>query len=405
MKCLIPNVENWQGHFEELVKLPFLGLFNETASDFLADLSKQILTNKKMRQYPELIATGFWLRQGHIHELQQDFNNRFGGRLILPRGVVFHIAPSNVDSIFLYSWVLSLLAGNSNIIRLSTRQDEQLGILLGLIEKTLAKEEYLELRRRNMIVSYPHDEQVTKLFSNKCHVRVIWGGDATIQAIRAIPLKPIATELVFADRFSSVVLSAQHVLRASDEDFEQLLHHFYNDAFWFQQMACSSPRMIAWIGETEQITKAEARFWQGLQKKLEQEKHSISAALHMTRLSTAFYYGAQAESTAVSIADNTSSLRVEMSTLNKNIREVHCGGGIFLEMVFSSLAELAPVFNEKDQTLSYYGFTKKELVEFVMTLQGRGIDRIVPVGQALDFHEIWDGYHLLTYFTREIDLR
>lgn len=405
MKCLVPKIEHWQDHFDELVKQPFFKMFDELAINFLHNLSKQILTNKKMRQYPELMATGFWLRQGHIHELQQDFNNRFGGRLILPRGVVFHIAPSNVDSIFLYSWVLSLLAGNSNIIRLSTRQDEQLGILLGLIEKTLAKEEYLELRRRNMIVSYPHDEQVTKLFSNKCHVRVIWGGDTTIQAIRAIPLKPIATELVFADRFSSVVLSAQHVLRASDEDFEQLLHHFYNDAFWFQQMACSSPRMIAWIGETEQITKAEARFWQGLQKKLEQEKHSISAALHMTRLSTAFYYGSQVETSSISIVDSSSPLRVKMNGLNTNTREVHCGGGVFLEMAFSNLLDMASIFNEKDQTLSYYGFMKEELAELVMQLQGRGIDRLVPVGQALDFHEIWDGYHLLTYFTREIDLR
>ncbi len=405
MKCMIPNVEDWQNHFEELVKLPFLGMFDERAIHFLNALSKQILTNKQMRQYPELMATGFWLRKGHIHKLQEDFSKRLEGGLILPRGVVFHIAPSNVDSIFLYSWVLSLLAGNSNIIRLSTRQDEQLLVLLALIERTLAKEEYSELRLRNMVVSYPHDDHITKLLSSKCHVRVIWGGDATIQAVRAIPLKPIATEIVFADRFSSVVLSAEQVLRASNPDFKQFIHHFYNDAFWFQQMACSSPRMVAWIGEKDEVDQAQTRFWLAVQEKLEQREHSISAALHMTRLSTAYYYGAQAETAAVTVTDSGSPLRIEMKDLNKNIREVHCGGGVFLEMAFASLSELASVFNEKDQTLTYYGFNKDELAELVMKLQGRGIDRIVPVGQALDFHEIWDGYHLLTYFTREIDLR
>ncbi|MED4350946.1 acyl-CoA reductase [Schinkia azotoformans] len=405
MKCLIPNVENWQSHFEVLVKLPFLKMFDDRVIHFLNDLSKQILTNKRMRQYPELMATGFWLRKGHIQKLKGDFRKRLNGGLILPRGVVFHIAPSNVDSIFLYSWVLSLLAGNSNIIRLSTRQDEQLLVLLELIERTLANEEYSELKKRNMVVSYPHDDEITKMFSNQCHVRVIWGGDATIKGVRAIPLKPIATELVFADRFSSVVLSAEQVLRAGDADFEQLIHHFYNDAFWFQQMACSSPRMVTWIGGMEQVDQAQSRLWKAVQEKLEQQKHSISAALHMTRLSTAYYYGAQAETDTVTVADSSSPLRIEMNDLNKNIREVHCGGGIFLEMAFASLAELASIFNEKDQTLTYYGFNKNELAALVMKLQGRGIDRIVPVGQALDFHEIWDGYHLLTYFTREIDLR
>lgn len=405
MRCIIPMEVDWKHHLEELVKSPFLGMFHETTLAFLNELSNQILTNKSMRQYPELMATGFWLRKGHIHKLHEDFSKRFADSLILPRGVVFHIAPSNVDSIFLYSWVLSLLAGNSNIIRISTRQDEQLLVLLELIERTLAKAEYSELRLRNMVVSYPHDDEITKLFSNHCHVRVIWGGDETIQAVRGIPLKPIATELVFADRFSSVILSAEQVLSASNSDFEQLIHHFYNDAFWFQQMACSSPRMVAWIGDTEQVDQAQMHFWLAVQEKLEQQEHSISAALHMTRLSTAYYYGAQAETAAVTVVDSGAALRIKMKDLNKNIREIHCGGGIFLEMAFSSLAELSAVFNEKDQTLTYYGFNKNELAELVMELQGRGIDRIVPVGQALDFHEIWDGYHLLTYFTREIDLR
>lgn len=405
MKCLVPKINDWQAHFEELIKLPSLGMFHETTLAFLNEVSKKILTNKDMRQYPELIATGYWLRKAHIHQIQQDFSDRFKDSLVRPRGIVFHIAPSNVDSIFLYSWVLSLLAGNANIIRLSSKQDEQLAILLDLIETTLAKKEYRELWERTMVVTYPHDDEMTKMFSRECHVRIIWGGDFTIRSIRSIPLRPIATELVFADRFSSVVLSAEQVLQTNENQFDQLIHNFYNDAFWFQQMACSSPRMIAWIGDKKQIDEAQKRFWNGVQRRLDQEDYSISSALNMTRLSTAFYYGAQRETSGVTIVNNGSPLRVNMNELNTNLREIHCGGGIFLEMSFSRINDLTEVFNEKDQTLSYYGFTKKELSEFVLKLKGRGIDRIVPVGQALDFNEIWDGYHFLTYLTREIDLR
>jgi hypothetical protein len=37
-------------------------------------------------------------------------------------------------------------------------------------------------------------------------------------------------------------------------------------------------------------------------------------------------------------------------------------------------------------------------------LQGRGIDRIVPFGDALSFGTLWDGYDLLAELTRTISV-
>jgi hypothetical protein len=50
--------------------------------------------------------------------------------------------------------------------------------------------------------------------------------------------------------------------------------------------------------------------------------------------------------------------------------------------------------------LSHFGFTEAELTDLVRALAGRGIDRVVPVGQVLAFAPIWDGYDLLREFTR-----
>ena len=33
---------------------------------------------------------------------------------------------------------------------------------------------------------------------------------------------------------------------------------------------------------------------------------------------------------------------------------------------------------------------------------GRGIDRLVPVGQALSFHRFWDGYDLIRELVRHV---
>src|SRR5229473_1854189 len=44
-----------------------------------------------------------------------------GGVRRFPRGLVFHVPPANVDTIFVYSWALSALAGNRNVVRISPR--------------------------------------------------------------------------------------------------------------------------------------------------------------------------------------------------------------------------------------------------------------------------------------------
>ena len=43
----------------------------------------------------------------------------------------------------------------------------------------------------------------------------------------------------------------------------------------------------------------------------------------------------------------------------------------------------------------YIEFTREEMQAAAETLCTRGIDRIVPVGQALAFAQVWDGYVLL----------
>ena len=74
------------------------------------------------------------------------------------------------------------------------------------------------------------------------------------------------------------------------------------------------------------------------------------------------------------------------------------------DKVLYKLADLSLFAKAKDQTLTYFGFEKEELKNLVRTLRGKAIDRIVPVGQALDFTTVWDGYDLFGEFTRRINL-
>src|SRR5690554_1687139 len=53
---------------------------------------------------------GFWTRRAALSRLKQDFSRRHPVQtLSRPRGLVFHLPPKNVETVFLYSWVLSFL--------------------------------------------------------------------------------------------------------------------------------------------------------------------------------------------------------------------------------------------------------------------------------------------------------
>ena len=69
-------------------------------------------------------------------------SNKNNNYVLLPLGKTFHIAPSNVDTIFVYSWLISMLMGNINVIRISSRISEQIDCLIGLIDNTLGEKRF-----------------------------------------------------------------------------------------------------------------------------------------------------------------------------------------------------------------------------------------------------------------------
>jgi hypothetical protein len=45
------------------------------------------------------------------------------------------------------------------------------------------------------------------------------------------------------------------------------------------------------------------------------------------------------------------------------------------------------------------------LKDFILKNKLQGIDRVVPVGQALDISFFWDGYDLNRILTRVVDIK
>src|SRR5690606_27107585 len=130
------------------------------------------------------------------------------------------------------------------------------------------------------------------------------------------------------------------------------------------------------------------------------KNYEIAAATQVQKLATGLWLASEQETTKVERRHTHS--RVRLDQLTADFRERHCGGGFFYETVLQHVASIADIVLDKDQTLSYFGYAKNELLEIADHIQTRGIDRIVPIGQALDFQAVWDGQSFLRSFTREI---
>ena len=377
--------------------------FDPISLGFVDAVSSRILSDPSFKRLPELAALAFWMRKANIHHLENEFNEKRGDRHWTGRGIAFHIAPGNVDTVFVYSWFISLLVGNVNIVRVSSHTTEQLEHLITAINEIASRDEFEKIRRRFMVVSYEHDDEITAHLSSLCDVRVIWGGDETVRRIRSIPISPAAVELTFSDKFSFSVIDAEKFIALDRKN--SVVGDFYNDAFFFEQQACSSPRLVVWLGDENSVSEARRVFWDSLQDTVVQKQKQCVPATAVDKLVTGCLVAAKSEG-AVAMESMRSNMinRLWLDSPDDIDRELHGGGGLFYELQISKLEELADIIAVKDQTISVFGVEAERIERFIADQRPRGVSRVVPFGQALNFSAVWDGHDLLRQFCREIDI-
>ena len=107
-------------------------VFDGKTINFLDEISKSILSNKKSLKFPDLVTFAFWCRKSNLNKISGYYKRN---KLVLGRGVILHIAPSNVPMNFCYSLTFGLLSGNSNIVRLPSRNFIQIKIFNQILKK------------------------------------------------------------------------------------------------------------------------------------------------------------------------------------------------------------------------------------------------------------------------------
>lgn len=396
MSEVLSNVDFLVGNSQNVIeasKLKVLKPFDSLVVDFLNSLSKELMTDKQSRVFPDVVTLGFWLRKSSILLLKDRFirnDNSVG------RGVAFHIAPSNVPVNYAYSLFTGLICGNANIVRIPSKDFPQVSVINKAINKVLSEEKYEKLRPYITLVRYERDKKINDYFSSICDVRIIWGGDDTIAELRKSAIAPRAKEITFADRYSLAVIDADAYLR--EGNMERLALDFYNDTYLSDQNACTSPRVVVWLGQ--RVSEARELFWKELFRLVE-SKYRFQTIQGVDKLSQLYISATQYGQVSRENGYNNLLYRVKVDKLSSELMKYRGNSGYFYEYSCHDITELKDLCNDTHcQTICLVG--DDSIVKPLIDLGVKGIDRVVPVGHTMDFDLLWDGYNLVEELTRKI---
>ena len=217
-------------------------------------------------------------------------------------------------------------------------------------------------------------------------------------------MPPQSREIAFPDRYSICALSANKVKYLEMEEIQKLCHDLYNDIYLMDQAACSSPQLIAWVGDVDDVALAKAKIWPQLAE-YAHTKYDLMPIHVMEKFVHACNTAINSCSVQEIIHGESILYRHQMENLRGFPFGLRAFAGVLYEITLSSLDDIKPIVMEGLQTFLYLGFSRKELHDFVVFNQLKGIDRMVPVGQAIDMEVIWDGYDVISSLSRIVDIK
>lgn len=370
--------------------------FSEKILSCLQVLSKRLLNSEYSRAMPQIMALGYWVRPSAIKTLQANLQNAEENSVLAPRGVAFHLPPQNVDTLFAYSWVLSYLVGNCNVVRVGRNPSE---VSRWLIDKIIEVLDEVGEDHRNVFCTYDFNSNCTSDISKLSDLRVIWGGDEKIQTVSRFVTRPDGLTLGFSDRKSMCLINTSVYKKLSVDQKKSIAQDFFNDLFWFDQLGCGSPRLLGWVGESS----PDSEEFYGLLEQVAQEKGYVTdTGIDLQKFAFA---NLQLAHGRASLANRVSAnLMVIDAKAEAKVFDQVMGGGLIYQVQLPTLVDAVQLLRSDLQTITEFGFDQAEKIEFAGLMGLKGGFRIVPIGKALEFNSVWDGVGLLSHFTRKVTI-
>ena len=362
---------------------------------FLSTLSKSILASKEAKAYPDLITFAYFCRDKNIKSIlnkNSELTRRYGW------GTAIHIAPANIPMNFAFSFLFGFLSGNSNIVRLPTKDWPQVKILINFIRDVFGHGAFAHISRSTAFIKTSRDSQWLQAGVANSDALIVWGGDETVSHFRSLPKRPRCVEMYFPNRVSSLIINADLILSLHQEKVNKLMISFFNDTFVVDHNACSSPSSIYWIGDQKTSDQAKRLFWSAASNLLLKKKYFLDPLARIDRYLDIMQNASQAKEPIA-----LSNWSTDLWTAQHHSSDGRYRYGNFQEFRCPNLAQAFDCLSGNEQTLTYAGFEGVDILQ-AMTESGKFADRIVPIGRAIDMGVVWDGVNMLERLSRQIEV-
>jgi acyl-CoA reductase-like NAD-dependent aldehyde dehydrogenase len=308
---------------------------------------------------------------------------------ILPRGVAGHWIAGNVPLLGLFSWALSALAGNVNVVRLSSRMDDFLTPILRVLARSSAAG--AELAADTLAVRFAtEDEAAHRAMSLAADVRIAWGGREAVEAIAALPTRWDCETVILGPRMSMAVVDADLLT-------DRVLSRLASDIAYFDQQACSSPQ---WVfvkrpRRAASFDEVVARFVEAFAAQ--------ARALGRHRLDFGETYRIELDRARVLIDGAVLHRDAETAwtvvVLDAPDTRVACANRFVQVIPFDDVDEIGRFIPGNAQTVVML-LDRPDSDRFSESAAQRGVQRFARPGEGNHFETPWDGTPLMSRLTR-----
>ena len=308
---------------------------------------------------------------------------------MIPRGVACHWVAGNVPLLGVFSWALSAVVGNVNVVRVSTRADDLLSPMLELLSRVSPVG--FSLSADTLVLRFPRDDDAShRAMSAVADVRIAWGGREAVESVLGLPARWDAETVILGPRMSLAVIDPDLVT-------DRVLSRLATDVAYFDQQACSSPQwvFVRRTGPPSAFDRFVNRFTEAF------SAQAITLGRHT--LDCGETYQIELDRARVLLEGGQlhrdGETRWTVAVLDAPNARVACANRFVQVIPYEDVSEVVKWIPENVQTAVTL-LPEDEAGRFTAAAALQGVCRFPRPGEGNHFENPWDGIALISRLTR-----
>ncbi|APM40241.1 acyl-CoA reductase [Clostridium kluyveri] len=372
----------------------------------LDEYSKRLSRDKKLLKIQGVSYLSFYFRKSNIEKLIKmslkdekyldEFVSIGNDKYVKAqaRGISCHWIAGNVSTLALYSIFQSLIAGNSNLVKVP---EKSMALVLRLLKPLddiqVVYEEKVyhskDLLKNICLVYFPReDESLNKSMSIMADARIVWGGEEAVDYIASLPKKTTCKDVVFGPKYSFAVFDREVI--ESDKCFSYM-DKLVMDIVLFQQKACSSPQVLFVEKSSISLKDIIGMLKKSFEKIGKRYNDLLDESTCAKIINERGVYSLEPDK------DICCSRGLEYTILinDEIVLEEPLGGRCIFVKEIESIFDIENLITRRIQTIGHAISDKGKLFKFSDRVTSFGVNRVVGVGTMNIYDSPWDGNFMI----------